>query len=63
MDTKILGYNKTPDGSWKPLYECKQGYIYSAALVSCKKCHTIIRGMGGPMNALCVDCYNKSDKQ
>lgn len=57
-DTTVLGYNQTPDGTWEPLHECKRGYIYSAAVVSCQKCRRIIRGMGGPMNAVCVACYN-----
>lgn len=61
MDTEILGYTQTPDGAWEPVYECKKEYIYSAAMVSCKKCRAIIRGMGGPMNAVCVDCYKQAN--
>lgn len=59
MDTEILGYNQTPDGAWEPLYECKKGYIYSAAIVSCQKCRQMIRSMGGPQNAVCLECYNE----
>lgn len=62
MNTEILGYNRLPDGTWKPLYECKPGYIYSAAVVGCRKCRKMIRGMGGPMNAVCVECYKQLEQ-
>lgn len=56
--TDILGYTKLPDGMWEPIKECERGYIYSAAVVTCKKCKTFIRSMGGPMhNSYCVRCY------
>lgn len=58
----ILGYNQNPDGSWEPLYECKRGYIYSAAIVHCQKCHQMLRGMGGPLDAVCVNCYETLQK-
>lgn len=59
MDEELLGYNQIPDGSWEPIYECKRGYIYSAAVVSCQRCGIWIRGMGGPLNAVCLRCYKQ----
>jgi hypothetical protein len=58
---EILGYNQTPDGSWEPIHECKKGYIYTAAVVHCQPCGAFIRGMGGPLDAVCVDCYRVKD--
>lgn len=62
MDKEILGYTQVGKDNWEPIHECKKGYIYSAAVVSCQKCKKWIRGMGGPLNALCVDCYNKPER-
>ena len=61
MNSEILGYSRLPDGVWEPLYECKPGYIYSAAIVSCQKCRQMIRSMGGPMHAVCVNCRNQME--
>ena len=58
-DQRILGYDQLPDGSWEPFYECKKGYMYTAATVHCQQCRQMLRGMGGPLDALCVDCYNQ----
>lgn len=50
----ILGYTK--DG--KPIYPCEPDRIYTAAVISCARCHKVISGMGGPMaKALCPDCW------
>ena len=60
MTDEILGYYK--DG--KPIYETKRGYIYTAAVISCDKCRTIIRGMGGPaFGSLCAPCYETKKKE
>jgi hypothetical protein len=58
MDKEIIGYSPIPDGSWEPITPCKKDYIYSAAIVSCSQCSSLIRSMGGPISgALCIDCY------
>lgn len=62
-DVNILGYNELPDGSWEPLYECKKDYIYTAAVVNCKQCGTFLRSMGGPLYALCLNCFNGAKKE
>lgn len=59
MDNEILGYDELPDGTWEPVYECKSGFMYTAAVVHCQKCRAFIRAMGGPLDAVCVNCYNK----
>lgn len=59
MDKEILGYDLLPDGNWEPLYECKKGYMYTAAVVHCRQCRTFIRAMGGPLDAVCVNCYKQ----
>ena len=52
-DLEVLGFY--PDG--KPIRECEPGRIYTAAVVICKGCRKVIRGMGGPISgALCFDC-------
>ena len=58
-NTHILGYTRLPDGSWEPVHECKPGYIYSAAVVCCRQCGRMLRGMGGPLNAVCTTCFEK----
>jgi hypothetical protein len=59
---EILGYRKTGKHSAEPIEECKRGYVYTAAFVSCSQCGTAIRGMGGPMsNAYCLKCWEKED--
>ena len=62
MDEQILGYTRVGKDNWEPIHECKDDYIYSAAAVHCQKCAKWIRGMGGPLNALCVDCYNQPER-
>lgn len=62
MNKDILGYDQTIDGAWEPVYECKPDYIYSAAVVHCQQCGEFIRGMGGPLNALCLKCYTVNGK-
>lgn len=58
---EILGYRKIRNG-YEPIEECKKGYIYSAAFVSCSQCGAAIRGMGGPMsNAYCLACWEKEE--
>lgn len=52
----ILGYTK--DG--KAIHPCKEGFIYTACVVTCCGCHAAIRAMGGPLtSALCLDCWDK----
>lgn len=42
----------------KPIYPCRKDMIYTAAIVSCHSCRTVIRGAGGPMRgALCPTCW------
>ena len=54
MSSVILGY--TREG--KPIHPIKPGMIATAAVISCAGCHTIIRGMGGPMQgAVCPKCW------
>lgn len=54
MSAVILGY--TREG--KPIHPIKPGMIATAAVISCAGCHTIIRGMGGPMQgAVCPKCW------
>ena len=53
-DEPILGYRSNGD----PIYECKKGYIYTAAVIACNKCNAFIRGMGGPaFGSLCIRCH------
>jgi hypothetical protein len=60
MNEKILGYCD----NGQPIYEPEQGYIYTAACISCVKCRTIISGMGGPKpNSLCVPCFESLQKE
>lgn len=50
----IIGY--LPGG--KRIGPCQPNRIYTAAIVSCCACHTVIRGAGGPMRgALCPECW------
>ena len=50
----ILGY------TLEPIYDCKPGYIYTAAVLSCGSCGTVIRSMGGPgSNTVCLKCVEK----
>lgn len=50
----ILGY--LPNG--QRIHPLEEGRIYTAAVISCAGCHTIIRGMGGPMQgAVCPKCW------
>lgn len=58
-DNIILGYDSKGD----PIYECKRGYIYTAACIRCSECKSIIRGMGGPkFGSICFKCHNKSQE-
>lgn len=56
--THILGYARLPDGAWEPIQAAKKGYIYTAAVITCSKCSTYIRSIGGPMEySLCMKCF------
>ena len=55
----IHGYHKV-DGEWQP-WATKPGFMYTAALLSCGYCGSLISGMGGPGGPdwMCVSCYEK----
>ena len=60
MNEEIIGYNKVGKDQYQPITEPKKGYIYTAAIISCCKCHNIISGMGGPRpHAVCVKCADE----
>lgn len=56
----ILGYRKTGKDTWEPIVHSK-GYMYTAALMHCGRCGSMISGMGGPgsSNTVCVPCYKR----
>lgn len=44
----------------QPIYPCRKDMLYTAAIVSCRNCHIVIRGAGGPMpQALCLTCWGE----
>lgn len=54
MEKQVIGY--TAKG--EPIYPCEPDRIYTACFISCVKCSTAIRSMGGPMyGAQCTECY------
>lgn len=53
-EDQIVGY------TLEPIYDCKPGYIYTAAVLCCSSCGSVIRSMGGPgSNSLCLKCVEK----
>ena len=54
-----LGYRKTGKDSYEPIV-LKEGYIYTAAIMCCGKCGSMIAGMGGPgsQHTLCMKCFD-----
>jgi len=43
---------------FSPIYEIQRGSIATAAMLMCRECRTVIRGMGGGSNrAVCLQCY------
>ena len=53
MNKEIRGY--TQHGV--PIYRCESDCVYTAAIVQCSVCKTVIRGAGGPMyGAKCLEC-------
>lgn len=52
----ILGY--LPNG--QRIHPCADDRVYTAAVITCVSCHTVIRAMGGPMRgAICPSCWDK----
>ena len=60
MSEQVLGYRKTGKDAYEPITQSK-GYIFTAAVMHCGKCQSVISGMGGPggNNTLCVTCYTE----
>ncbi len=60
MNDEVLGYRKTGKDTYEPITQPK-GYIFTAAIMTCGKCKSMISGMGGPgnSNTLCVPCYTE----
>ena len=57
---EIIGYDQVGKDKYKPIMQPKQGYIYTAAIISCCKCNQVISGMGGPrLKAVCLKCANQ----
>ena len=53
-EDKIIGYTLVP------IYDCKPGHIYTAAVLCCNSCGNAIRSMGGPgSNSLCLKCVEQ----
>ena len=62
MSEEILGYQRK-SLDWEPIHECKRGFIYTAATITCCKCNAMIRGMGGPKSkAWCISCKENQEK-
>jgi len=60
MGEPILGHRNNGE----PIYETKNGYVYTAACIVCCKCNALIRGMGGPQHgSFCVPCYEAKMKE
>jgi hypothetical protein len=64
MSDNILGYRKTGKDTWEPIIH-SSGYIFTAAVMTCGRCSTMISGMGGPggKNTICVPCYEKEQNE
>ena len=64
MSNEILGYRKTGKDDWQPIIHSK-GYLYTAAVMTCGCCGSVITGMGGPgtQNTYCVPCYEKEQNE
>ena len=64
MSDTILGYRKTGKDTWEPIIQ-SNGYIFTAAVMSCGRCGGWISGMGGPggNNTICVPCYEKEKNE
>ena len=61
-DEKIIGYDLV-DNQCEPIYELKKGYVYTAALIICRRCSNMISGMGGPrFKPLCVNCEKETGR-
>lgn len=60
MSDEVLGYRKIGKDSYQPIIQSK-GYIFTAAIMTCGKCKSVISAMGGPggNNTLCVPCYTE----
>ena len=56
-EKEIIGYVQREEGYYS-IYKPAKGTILTAALIVCKRCDTIIAGMGGPKpDAICIGCY------
>ena len=56
-EKEIIGYVQREEGYYA-IYKPAKGIIQTAALITCKRCDTIIAGMGGPKpDAICIGCY------
>jgi hypothetical protein len=62
MSNKILGYRKTGKDTWEPIEQPMKGFVYTAAIMTCGCCGTVISSMGGPgsQNTYCIPCYEKN---
>jgi hypothetical protein len=59
--SEIIGYDRVGKDKYDPIYYPKEGYIYSAALITCCKCNYPISGMGGPRpKAVCLKCATET---
>ena len=62
MSDDIIGYVKTGEDTYSVIEQLKKGYIYTAAVITCSHCGTIMSGMGGPRpHAVCFRCADELD--
>lgn len=55
-----LGY----DREGKAIYPPRAGMIYTQCVITCRDCHVIISGMGGPMHgAQCLNCNKPPSRE
>lgn len=62
MNDDVIGYVKKSNDTYGVIEQPKKGYMYTAAVITCSHCGTIMSGMGGPRpNAICFKCADELD--
>lgn len=56
--SKVIGYSRAEDGSYKSLHAPDPGRIVTHAFIQCSECGRSVYHCMGPMrNAICLDCF------
>lgn len=59
MHELVIGYRFVGKGKYQAIPDLKPGMIYSAAVITCARCGTVIAGMGGPRSGCyCPSCFD-----